>query len=94
MSDDSFCFWTVEGKIYYGQVGFFCTVRDWEETIAIVNRYKVVRQDGDKRLVVEDDLTTMTTIKADEIGGLVGRIQKLHNGKMTWFLMVHGSVLV
>lgn len=81
--DDSYIWWQAGGVRQYGRVIIFAIVYDWEP-IAVVRRYRQVEEDREIGItVVVQSEGRMETITVQQIGGLIGRIEKHQEGKKT-----------
>ncbi|KAG4427834.1 hypothetical protein IFR05_016683 [Cadophora sp. M221] len=91
--DGSYIWWTTEsGKSKYGRVVVFFNVLDWE-AVALVRPFKNVVLDYalGTPLVEDTGLSALELVPVTTIGGLVGRIQKVVNGRAKLYLVGDGA---
>jgi hypothetical protein len=86
--DDSYVWWERgnSGKREFGQVLIFAIAHDWE-AIAIVKPFKWVKEHKSGNSVALPSMGRMEPVKATEIGGLVGRIARISQGKKMYYLV-------
>ncbi len=74
--DDTHIWWLEGGKRQYGQVTIFAEVYDYEP-IALIRRFKNVKENKVmETTIVGDTMGALELILVQDIGGLIGRIEK------------------
>lgn len=88
--DDSYISWRRDGRglLRYGRVVVFCKCYDWADIIVIVREFKKVVYTPDFSIpFVTGSLAGLESIKHSEIVNIIGRIEKVEDGKKVTYIV-------